>query len=70
MGYRTTFETEDEFCYVKHIETKAENLVNDKNLSNTQYENCNLSATECYQVNLEGSAISNSHWSDNKPPYS
>jgi GNAT superfamily N-acetyltransferase len=64
MGYRTTFKTEDEFCYVKHIEIKAENLVHDQDLSNTQYENCNLSATEFYQVNLEGSAISNSNVSN------
>lgn len=64
MGYKTTFETEDEFCYVKHIEIKAENLVNDQDLSNTQYENCNLSATEFYQVNLEGGAISNSNVSN------
>jgi uncharacterized protein YjbI with pentapeptide repeats len=61
MGYKTTFETEDEFCYVKQIEKKAENLVKDKDLSMIQYENCNLSSTECYQVNLEGSAISNSN---------
>ncbi|RZT23542.1 GNAT family N-acetyltransferase [Fictibacillus sp. BK138] len=64
MGYRTTFETEDEFCYVKKIESKAENLVNDQDLSKTQYENCNLSATDFYQVNLEGSSISTSNVSN------
>ncbi|WP_371392312.1 GNAT family N-acetyltransferase [Bacillus pseudomycoides] len=63
MGYRTTFKTEDEYCYIKRKESSLviENLVENKDISNTQYENCNMEQTECYQVNLEGSSFSNSN---------
>ncbi|MGE8081367.1 GNAT family N-acetyltransferase [Peribacillus loiseleuriae] len=61
MGYRTTFITEDEYCYIKRKESSLgiENLVENKDISNAQYENCNMEKTECYQVNLEGSSFSN-----------
>lgn len=63
MGYRTTFKTEDEYCYIKRKESSLgiENLVKNKDISNTQYENCNMENTECYQVNLKGSSFSNSN---------
>ncbi|MEC0094304.1 GNAT family N-acetyltransferase [Paenibacillus macquariensis] len=63
MGYRTNFKTEDEYCYTKRKESSSdiENLIENKDISNTQYENCNMEKTECYQVNLEGSSFSNSN---------
>lgn len=63
MGYRTTFETEEEYSYLKKIETSSEieNLVENKNISSTQYENCDMAKTEFYGVNLEGSSFSNSN---------
>jgi uncharacterized protein YjbI with pentapeptide repeats len=66
MGYRTTFVSEDEYCYVKRIELSADVdcLKENQDLSATQYENCNMAQTECYQVNLEGSSISNSNVSN------
>ncbi|MBK3496269.1 GNAT family N-acetyltransferase [Viridibacillus sp. YIM B01967] len=61
MGYRTIFETEDEYGYLKKIETSSEkgNLV--ENVSSIQYENCDMAKMECYRVNLEGSSFSNSN---------
>ncbi|MFJ7825706.1 GNAT family N-acetyltransferase [Psychrobacillus sp. NPDC096623] len=63
MGYRTTFETEEEYGYLKKIETSSEieNLVENKNISSIQYENCDMAKTEFYGVNLEGSSFSNSN---------
>ncbi|MBD3843044.1 MAG: GNAT family N-acetyltransferase [Campylobacterales bacterium] len=63
MGYRTNFQTEDEFCYIKRKESPLgiENVVLNEDISNTQYENSNMEKTECYQVNLEGSSFSNSN---------
>lgn len=63
MGYRTTYKTEDEFGYLKEIETslEKENLVENKNISSTQYVNCDMAKTECYGVNLEGSSFSKSN---------
>lgn len=63
MGFRTTFETEDEFCYIKRIATsnQQDNLIENENIANRQYENCNMSNTEGYQVNLQGSSFSNSN---------
>jgi GNAT superfamily N-acetyltransferase len=63
MGYRTTFQTEDEYYYIKRKESSLgiENLVENKDMTNTQYENCNMEKTECYQVNLEESSFSNSN---------
>lgn len=63
MGYTTTFETEEEYGYLKKIETlsEIESLVENKNISNTQYENCDMAKTEFYGVNLEGSSFSNSN---------
>jgi GNAT superfamily N-acetyltransferase len=63
MGYRTTFKTEDEYCYIKRKGRSLgiENLVENSDISNTQYENCQMVKTECYQVNLEGSSFSNSN---------
>ncbi|MEK3889841.1 GNAT family N-acetyltransferase [Bacillus sp. FSL K6-3431] len=63
MGYRTTYETEDDYCYIKRIETSSgkENVVENKNISNVQYENCDMAKSEFYQVNLEGSSFSNNN---------
>lgn len=62
MGYRTTYKSEDEYCYQKKIETSSEeSFVENKNISNTQYVNCEMAKTEYYGVNLEGSSFSNSN---------
>lgn len=63
MGFRTTFETEEEYGYQKKIETSLdkENLVESINFSSIQYENCDMAKTEFYSVNLEGSSFSNSN---------
>ncbi|MDM5188782.1 GNAT family N-acetyltransferase [Bacillus sp. DX4.1] len=63
MGYQATFKTEDEYCYIKRIETPLgiEKSVENEDISGTQYENCNMAKTECYQVTLEGSSFSNSN---------
>ncbi|PFW92326.1 GNAT family N-acetyltransferase [Bacillus pseudomycoides] len=63
MGYPATFKTEDEYCYIKRIETPLgiEKSVENEDISGTQYENCNMAKTECYQVTLEGSSFSNSN---------
>jgi len=61
MGYQTTFETEDEYCYIKRKEITSDTLVENEDLSGYQYENINLASAEYYQVNLEGSAFSNSN---------
>ena len=55
MGYETIFKSEDEYCYVKRItvESAEENLIKNKDMKNSQYENCNLANTEYYQVNLK-----------------
>ncbi|QUG84093.1 GNAT family N-acetyltransferase [Bacillus nitratireducens] len=59
MGFETIFETEDEYCYVKRIQKSSskENLVNNNDMKNGQYENCNLVNTEYYQVNLKDSSF-------------
>ncbi|PFE70202.1 GNAT family N-acetyltransferase [Bacillus cereus] len=59
MGFETIFETEDEYCYVKRIQKSSskENLVNNNDMKNVQYENCNLVNTEYYQVNLKDSSF-------------
>ena len=63
MGYRTTFESEDEYGYQKKIETSSEeeNVVENKDISSIQYVNCDMAKTEYYDVNLEGSSFSNSN---------
>ncbi|MGH1144160.1 GNAT family N-acetyltransferase [Bacillus pseudomycoides] len=63
MGYQATFKTEDEYCYIKRIETPLgiEKSVENEDISGTQYENCSMAKTECYQVTLEGSSFSNSN---------
>lgn len=63
VGYQTTFKTVDEYCYIKKIENslEIEKLVENEDISGTQYENCNMAKTECYQVTLEGSSFSNSN---------
>lgn len=67
MGYKTTFKTEDEYCYIKRKEGPlgSVSIVENKDISNTQYENCQMEKTECYQVNLEGSSFSNSNLMNN-----
>lgn len=59
MGYKIIFKSEDEYCYVKRItvESAEVNLIKNKDLKNSQYENCNLVNTEYYQVNLKNSAF-------------
>ncbi|MGN5653168.1 GNAT family N-acetyltransferase [Bacillus sp. Brlt_9] len=59
MGYEIIFKSEDEYCYVKRmiVETAEVNLIKNKDLKNSQYENCNLVNTEYYQVNLKNSAF-------------
>lgn len=62
MGYKTTFESDDEYGYMKKTEKSLEeNVVRNKNISSIQYENCNMEKTECYQVDLAGSSFSNSN---------
>nr|WP_227413828.1 GNAT family N-acetyltransferase [Cytobacillus luteolus] len=63
MGYKTTFMTDDEYYYIKRKANflSKENVVEEKNISNVQYENCNMEKTECYQVNLEGCSFTNSN---------
>ncbi|MED0964112.1 GNAT family N-acetyltransferase [Bacillus paramycoides] len=63
MGFETIYETEDEYCYVKRINTisNEENLVKNKDMKSGQYENCNLANTEYYQVNLRDSSFVNSN---------
>lgn len=62
MGYRTTYESEDEYGYQKQIGTSSvESFIENKDISNTQYVNCNMANTECYDVNLEESSFSNSN---------
>ncbi|WP_391122655.1 GNAT family N-acetyltransferase [Psychrobacillus sp. L3] len=63
MGYRTTFESEDEYGYLKKIETSSEkeNIAENKNISSFQYVNCDMAKTEFYGVNLESSSFSNSN---------
>ncbi|MDW0117468.1 GNAT family N-acetyltransferase [Sporosarcina thermotolerans] len=62
MGYRTTFESEDEYGFQKKIGTPTEeSLVENKNISSIQYVNCEMANTDYYDVNLEGSSFSNSN---------
>lgn len=63
MGYELIYESEDEFCYIKKIEIphNDKRVIENKDLTFTQYENCNLSKSDYYQVNLESSSISNSN---------
>ena len=58
MGYETTFETEDEYCYIKR---KGNFLTGNQDISNDQYEHRQMAQSEFYQVNLEGSSFSNSN---------
>ncbi len=63
LGYKTTFKTDDEYCYIKQKETtgtKAK-VVENQDHSHTQYESCNLAHTEYYQINLADSSFSNSN---------
>jgi GNAT superfamily N-acetyltransferase len=66
MGFRTTFESEEEYCYEKRIEknVKDKRLLKGKNFSGRLYEQCDLSNSVCYGVNLEGSSVSNSNLMD------
>ena len=62
MGYRTTFESEDEYGYQKKIGTSTEeSVVENKDISSIQYVNCDMAKTDFYDVNLEGSSFSNSN---------
>ncbi|WP_179861587.1 GNAT family N-acetyltransferase [Bacillus sp. AFS094611] len=59
MGYEIIFKSEDEYCYVKRItvDSAEEELIKNKDMKNSQYENCNLVNTEYYQVNLKNSSF-------------
>lgn len=59
MGYEIIFKSEDEYCYVKRIQTSSnkESVVKNEDMKNSQYENCNLANTEYYQVNLKNSSF-------------
>lgn len=61
-GYEINFKTEDEYSYIKRIERPldSERLIENKDISNAQYENCHMEKTECYQVDLRESSFSNS----------
>lgn len=63
MGYRAVFQTEDEYSYIKRIkrQSPAGNVVEQQDLSLTQYEDCKMEHTEYYQVTLEGSSFCNSN---------
>lgn len=60
MGYKTTYESEEEYGYEKQVGT-SESFVENKDISSIQYVNCDLSKMECYGVNLEESSFSNSN---------
>lgn len=59
MGYEIIFKSEDEYCYVKRItvDSAEEDLIKNKDMKNSQYENCNLANTEYYQVNLKNGSL-------------
>ncbi|MEQ3594245.1 GNAT family N-acetyltransferase [Bacillus albus] len=59
MGYEIIFKSEDEYCYVKRItvDSAEEDLIKNKDMKNSQYENCNLANTEYYQVNLKNGSF-------------
>ncbi|WP_245676761.1 GNAT family N-acetyltransferase [Bacillus solimangrovi] len=62
MGYKITFQTDDEYYYIKKIEKSlpVENLVENKDISKSQYDNCNMEKADYYRINLEKSSFSNS----------
>jgi GNAT superfamily N-acetyltransferase len=66
MGFRTTFECDEEYCYEKRTETgvKDKRLLKGKNLSGRLYEQSDLSNSVCYGVNLKESSVSNSNLMD------
>ncbi|OOZ84242.1 GNAT family N-acetyltransferase [Bacillus cereus] len=59
MGYEIIFKSGDEYCYVKRItvDSAEEDLIKNKDMKNSQYENCNLANTEYYQVNLKNGSF-------------
>ncbi|MES5866745.1 GNAT family N-acetyltransferase [Bacillus cereus group sp. RP32] len=59
MGYEIIFKSEDEYCYVKRItvDSAEEDVIKNKDMKNSQYENCNLANTEYYQVNLKNGSF-------------
>ena len=63
MGYEIIFKSEDEYCYAKRINSASTEdiLVENEDLKNYQYENCNLANTEYYQVNFKKSLFVNSN---------
>ncbi|XXM71815.1 GNAT family N-acetyltransferase [Lysinibacillus sphaericus] len=63
MGFRKTFEADEEYCYEKVMEMSPngrEPLKNEE-LSHRLYEHCSLGHSEYYGVNMEGSSITNSN---------
>lgn len=63
MGYKANLETEDEYFYIKRKESSLDrgNIIKNKDISNRQYEDCDMVKNEFYQVNLGGSSYSNSN---------
>ncbi|WP_226683151.1 GNAT family N-acetyltransferase [Sutcliffiella horikoshii] len=53
MGYKRTFETEDEVCYIKRFRGNEIAVEN-------EFESCNLEGATFYQTNLANSAFGNS----------
>lgn len=62
-GYENTYKSEDEYGYTKRKELteEKENKVSNQDISNRQYEDCNMEKVECYQVSLAGSSFGNSN---------
>ncbi|MBB4826359.1 ribosomal protein S18 acetylase RimI-like enzyme [Sporosarcina luteola] len=63
MGFQTTYKSEEEYGYIKRTASASGrgNLFANKDLSNGQYENCQMDNIECYQAALENISISNSN---------
>ncbi|WP_173108137.1 GNAT family N-acetyltransferase [Bacillus sp. KH172YL63] len=59
MGYKTTFQSEDEYCYIKKLDDNDGRL-KDKDLSHTIYKNGNLEHSVGYQLNGKGIGVGSS----------
>ncbi|MBS2968445.1 GNAT family N-acetyltransferase [Metabacillus sp. KIGAM252] len=61
-GFKRVYESEDEFCYEKRINTNDETeKVQNRDFSGTYYESCGMDESDFFKVNLAGSSISNSN---------
>ena len=63
LGFEIAYTTEDEYGYIKRKERSLidGNFVENQDISNTHYEDCNLEKVSYYDVNLEESSFSNSN---------